>query len=230
MGAHERACHRASGLPPDQVALFDESMDALLAFAGERLGWHRPTPPSMHVRDWENLDASGRLLDEVWARRALLDELLASEQPRLDEAHVAVLQGWRHAVRGAFVCVRAFESHALYLGVEPGDERAFVVRGLRGPACAHVRATPSLVALTLLPFAGHIVTDGRVTHLSDELRPGMEAEVARMLEEALARDAVETADQLVAYERRHPDAGDLTRSLAQLAGMMARAAPRLTSR
>ena len=73
------------------------------------------------------------------------------------------------------------------------------------PADSHVHHIPSLMLLTLLPFKGGIVTDGKTIHLSPRPAPWALPLIAEQLRDLCTLPIVETSEQLVAYASEIPD-------------------------
>lgn len=180
-----------------RIDLFYESLDALISYANASLHVSGAQGLSMRSPDRRLLDETSRVLDALWGHRELVDSFVAENPWRLDERHLETVRPWRHALTGIYVCVDAQPDSALYLG----DGRVFAVRPLISPADAGIRTTPCLVALTLLPFDGEVVTDGRIRHLSDAMGPNGAALLAGQLASATARGVIATDAELVAYDQ-----------------------------
>lgn len=180
-----------------RIDLFYESLDALISYANECLHVSGAQGLSMRSPDKRLLDETSRVLDALWEHRELVDSFVAENPWELDERHLETIRPWRHALTGTYVCVDAQPDSALYLG----GGRVFAVRPLVSPADGGIRTTPCLVALTLLPFDGEVVTDGRIRHLSDTMSPNGAALLAGQLAAATARGVIATDAELVAYER-----------------------------
>lgn len=182
--------------------LFYSTMNALLVYANERL--HVVAPESLRERP-ENpvmlYENGGQVSEELWKHRALVDDFVRDNPLGLSERQLSVARPWRHALRDMFTVVDADEDRAIYMN----DERLFVVGASQDPADAHVHHIPSLMLLTLLPFKGGIVTDGKTLHLSPEPVPWALPLIARQVAEAAGYRPVSTSRQLVAYAREIPD-------------------------
>ena len=139
--------------------------------------------------------------EELWKRRWLVDDFVRDNPLRLSERQLAVARPWRHALRDMFTAVDANEDRALYMN----EDRLFVVGAAQDPADAHVHHIPSLMLLTLLPFKGGIVTDGKTLHLSPQPAPWAVPLIARQVVEVAGRRPVSSARQLTAYAREIPD-------------------------
>ena len=83
--------------------------------------------------------------------------------------------------------------------------RLFVVGAMQDPADAHVHHIPSLMLLTLLPFKGGIVTDGKTLHLSPRPASWAVPMICEQVAELAGRRPVASARQLLSYTREIPD-------------------------
>lgn len=113
--------------------------------------------------------------EELWRHRWIIDDFANTNPLGVARDHLEVARPWRHAVHDAFTCIDANEDYALYIN----DHRAFAVGAMRGNADAHVHDIPSLMLLTLLPFKGGVVTDGKTVHLSRRPIPSALGLIAR---------------------------------------------------
>lgn len=182
--------------------LFYSTMNALLVYANEQL--HVVAPERLRERP-ENpvmlYENGGQVSEELWKHRELVDDFVGDNPLGLSERQLAVARPWRHALRDMFTAVDANEDRALYMN----EDRLFVVGAAQDPADAHVHHIPSLMLLTLLPFKGGIVTDGKTLHLSPQPAPWAVPLIARQVVEVAGRRPVSSARQLTAYAREIPD-------------------------
>lgn len=154
-----------SHMSDDDAALFYSTMNALLVYANERLGIiepeklrQRPDTPFMLY------EHGGQVSEELWRNRALVDDFVRDNPAGLSDEQLACARPWRHALRDMFTCVSANANRAFYMN----QDRLFVVGAMQDDADSHVHNIPSLMLLTLLPFKGGIVTDGKTLHLSPQ--------------------------------------------------------------
>lgn len=152
-----------SHMDDEDARLFYSTMNALLVYANERL--HVVAPERLRERP-ENPDMlyehGGQVSDALWRHRWLVDDFVRDNPFGLHERQIEVARPWRHALRDMFTAVDASEDRSIYMN----RDRLFVVGAMQDPADAHVHHIPSLMLLTLLPFKGGIVTDGKTLHLS----------------------------------------------------------------
>lgn len=177
--------------------LFYELLESALAYANARFGICPEPRPRLRgpVPSPERKEALSRLLDALWERPDLIEDFVAENPDGLGPHALEVASDWRHALTSTFICVDAQPDAALYMD----GQRVFAVTPLSSPADAHINVVPCLVRLTLLPFMGRIVTDGRIIHLSDDLRPEELDGLARALEAASQRPVIQTARDLSGY-------------------------------
>lgn len=179
--------------------LFYDTLAELLTYANQVLRLVDAERVALHGSDDRLLGYGSVVSDALWQNTWIVDDFVRENPLGVEREHLEVARPWRHAVRDIFTCIAASPDGATYMNAD----RAFVVGAMRGPADEHVRAIPSLMLLTLLPFRGGILTDGKTLHLADQLRPGALEAVERDAWAALCRGAITTASGLIAYERAH---------------------------
>lgn len=182
--------------------LFYSTMNALLVYTNARL--HVVAPERLRERPgapdmlYEN---GGQVAEALWQHRALVDDFVRENPLGLTERQLATARPWRHALRDTFTCVDANEDRAVYMN----RDRLFVVGASQDPADAHVHHIPSLMLLTLVPFKGGIVTDGKTLHLSQRPQPWAVPLIAEEVAVLAGRRPIASATQLLAYTRSIPD-------------------------
>ena len=191
-----------SHMSDDDAALFYSTMNALLVYANQRLGIiepeklrQRPDTPFMLY------EHGGQVSEELWRNRALVDDFVRDNPADLSDEQLACARPWRHALRDMFTCVSANANRAFYMN----QDRLFVVGAMQDDADSHVHNIPSLMLLTLLPFKGGIVTDGKTLHLSPRPHPWAIPMIADELRILATRPVISTAGQLLDYARDIPD-------------------------
>ena len=154
-----------SHMDDEDARLFYSTMNALLVYANERLHVvaserlrERPENPDML---YEN---GAQVAEALWRHRALIEDFVRDNPLGLSRRQLETARPWRGALRDMFTVVDANEDRAIYMN----QDRLFVVGAMQDPADAHVHHIPSLMLLTLLPFKGGIVTDGKTLHLSPQ--------------------------------------------------------------
>ncbi len=192
--------------------LFYETLAELLTYANHVLGVVDDPTVSLRGDDRRLLDRGAVVSEELWRHRWIIDDFANTNPLGVARDHLEVARPWRHAVRDAFTCIDANEDYALYIN----DHRAFAVGAMRGNADAHVHDIPSLMLLTLLPFKGGIVTDGKTVHLSRRPIPSALGLIARQARELVHAGVIATADELVAYEREHPGESQISARLQRV--------------
>lgn len=198
----DRARAPYSHMSDRDARLFYSTMNALLVYTNERL--HVVAPERLRERPgapcmlYEN---GGQVSEALWRNRSLVDDFVRDNPLDLSPRQLEIARPWRHALRDMFTCVDANADRAIYMN----QDRLFVVGASQDPADAHVHHIPSLMLLTLLPFRGGILTDGKTLHLSQEPQPWAVPYIAEQLAELASRRPVATAAQLLAYTRGIPD-------------------------
>lgn len=187
-----------SHMSEKDARLFYSTLNALLVYANERL--HVVAPDLLRQRPgapcmlYEN---GGQVSDALWQNRALVEDFVRDNPMGLAPRQVQVARPWRYALRDMFTCVDANADRAVYMN----RDRLFVVGALQDDADAHVHNIPSLMLLTLLPFKGGIVTDGKTLHLSPRPHDWAVPLIGEELAYLASRRPVATAAQLRAYGR-----------------------------
>lgn len=194
-----------SHMDDEDARLFYSTMNALLVYANERL--HVVAPERLRERP-ENPDMlyehGGQVSDALWRHRWLVDDFVRDNPFGLHERQIEVARPWRHALRDMFTAVDASEDRSIYMN----RDRLFVVGAMQDPADAHVHHIPSLMLLTLLPFKGGIVTDGKTLHLSPRPATWAVPMIAERVAELADRRPVSSARQLLSYTSEIPDDED----------------------
>lgn len=186
----------------EDAELFYSTINALLVYANALLGI--VDPALLRERPGERcmlFEHGGQVSEELWKRRWLIDDFVRENPFGLGERQLEVARPWRHALRDMFCAIAADDDRAVYMN----QDRLFVVGALQDGADAHVHEIPTLVLLTLLPFKGGIVTDGKTLHLSPHPYVWALPELARRAETLAHRSPIVTADELVAYASQIPD-------------------------
>lgn len=191
MPAHERALFARP---------FYRVMNALLSYANATLDASSLEEVRLDSRDPFALAEASLVLDALWASPGIVDDFVRRNPADLGEDDLAIARGWRRPLTDAFVFVDAEGDYATAMNAR----RLFVVGSLNRRISSQVRAVPSLVVLTLLPYRGQIVTDGRVIHLSDHPKPDSGPRIAQLISNVAIRDPIASADELVAYMRAQP--------------------------
>lgn len=194
-----------SHMDEKDAELFYSTINALLVYANARL---EVVDPAILRERLETpcmlFENGGQVSDELWKNRWLVDDFVRDNPLRLSERQLEVARPWRYALRDMFCAVAADADKALYMN----QDHLFVVGALQDDADAHVHSIPSLMLLTLLPFKGGIVTDGKTVHLSPRPHAWALPEIAHQARELARRRPVVTADELTAYASLIPDSED----------------------
>ena len=182
--------------------LFYSTMNALLVYTNERL--HVVAPQRLRERP-ENPDMlyenGAQVAEALWRHRALIEDFVRDNPLGLSRRQLEVARPWRGALRDMFTVVDANEDRAIYMN----QDRLFVVGAMQDPADAHVHHIPSLMLLTLLPFKGGIVTDGKTLHLSPRPAPWAVPLITEQIAGLAAQRPIASSRQLTNYTRDIPD-------------------------
>lgn len=198
----DRARAPYSHMGDKDARLFYSTMNALLVYTNERL--HVVPPERLRERPGEPCmlyEYGGQVSEALWRNRALVDDFVRDNPLGLSARQLEIARPWRHALRDMFTCVDANEDRVIYMN----RDRLFVVGAMQDPADAHVHHIPSLMLLTLLPFKGGIVTDGKTLHLSQRPQPWAVPLICEEVALLAGQRPIATAAQLLAYTRDIPD-------------------------
>lgn len=198
----ENASAPYSHMSDADARLFYSTMNALLVYTNERL--HVVAPQRLRERP-ENPDMlyenGAQVAEALWRHRALIEDFVRDNPLGLSRRQLEVARPWRGALRDMFTVVDANEDRAIYMN----QDRLFVVGAMQDPADAHVHHIPSLMLLTLLPFKGGIVTDGKTLHLSPRPAPWAVPLITEQIAGLAAQRPIASSRQLTNYTRGIPD-------------------------
>lgn len=112
----------------------------------------------------EETDSTEKLevRDALYANIELLDAFIAENPAQLTPEELAIVQSWKHFVRGDFYVDRFLKKGAILIG--SGDPPSvYMVQGLTDSLqdiLAGYYKPPVLIKTVLLPFKGQIISDG----------------------------------------------------------------------
>ena len=194
-----------SHMDEKDAELFYSTINALLVYANARLGVvdpallrERPDNPCMLF------ESGGQVSDELWKHRWLVEDFVRDNPFHLPDRQLEVARPWRYALRDMFCAIAADSDKAIYMN----QDRIFAVGALQDDADAHVHTIPSLMLLTLLPFKGGIVTDGKTLHLSPRPHAWALPKIVSQARSLVGQPPIVTADELTAYASAIPDDED----------------------
>lgn len=97
------------------------------------------------------------IADYLWDHPALLDQYL--KETALNEEDRKILEGWKRYVRGRFFIERFLKRGTVFIGEH---NEVYMVSGTTTEMEEnfYYQNPPILVETTLIPFKGHIITDG----------------------------------------------------------------------
>lgn len=198
MSAHERTLFARP---------FYRIMNSLLSYANAIIDISSSEDVRLDSRDPFELSEASLVLDALWENPDIVDEFVHHNPDGFGEDDLAIVRGWRHPLTDAFVFVDAEGDFATAMNTR----RLFIVGSLNRRISSLVRAVPSLVVLTLLPYRGQIVTDGRVIHLSDHPKPDSGPRIAQLISNVAVHEPIASADELIAYMQAQPGSSPSSR-------------------
>ena len=178
---------------------FRRLMGALLRFSQDDLGITSAAVEDALARK----DAASDVLDALWENLWVLDEFVRFNPEGMDQAELDAARLWRYAITGHFVVTDAEDG--LMALVTPGTRerpRLILANLLERRAEDVFRELPCLAELTLLPYHGRIVTDGRIKRISSAVMPGGHELIKQRLRLAMKSPPITTAEELIEFERR----------------------------
>lgn len=185
----------------EEANLFYRSINGLLTYANRTLGIFDDGRIMLDGGDRRLMDQGSVVSEALWDHRELIDAYVRTNPLGVASDQLDVIRPWTYAVHDLFTCVSASREGTFYMNAD----RIFSVAGVRSRPEEFVHTVPSLMLLTLLPFRGGIVTDGKVIHVSDRVKPQaltLMAEQAKSITGSCG--ILATADDLISYgKERH---------------------------
>lgn len=148
-------------LPPADAKDFFRLIQALDVFFESRL----------HLLKGTSLEEIRRLRMAGFADPGLLKAYVSENPDNLPQADLHTVLAWQHAVEGRFMVHQERKDGCLFSHAK--DETLYLVLGLTQPISELVPFVPVYVETWLLPFRGHIVTDGIIAPIMMHFSPRM---------------------------------------------------------
>lgn len=146
-------------LTHEDATLFFRLHGLLMQYIGRRL---QLIPHDATLDDFEQMSSEDTLKarDAFAGQIQLLDEFITDNPAGLKESELAIVDSWRHRVKGQFFLFRQLKRHMIFLTTdEPAT--AYGVMALHDPFDRLVGSRlPVMVEAILLPFKDRIVYDG----------------------------------------------------------------------
>ena len=147
-----------------------------------------------------NLDACREVLDRVWDEPALIDELTERNPLGLPSRVLAELTPWKDRITGPQLLLGYDRRGRALFSV--GERRVAVMGVMQDIEEVVPEKPPTVVFVTLLPFAGLVVYDTMIRLPPVSYGPGFRSMLEKEVKEAAQYPLVETADDFVALARR----------------------------
>ncbi len=147
-------------LTPDERSLFYKLLTPLQVFAGQQIGLWPASATADEVLGAPSPEFT-KARDAVYEQPELIEAFCEANPAGLTATELDQVRQWRHFVRGDFHIERLLKKGAVFIE-ESKVERVFLVTALSAPwdEAVPTYALPLWVTTVLLPFQGHIVTDG----------------------------------------------------------------------
>lgn len=147
-----------------------------------------------------NLDACKEVLDRVWDEPALIDDLAERNPLGLPPRVLAELTPWKDRITGPQLLLGYDRRGRALFSV--GERRVAVMGVMQDIEEVVPAEPPTVVFVTLLPFAGSIVYDTLISLPAVSFGPGMREMMEREVRESAGYPLVETAKDFVSLARR----------------------------
>lgn len=201
-------------LTPKDAELFFRLQRTFLHYISQRL---QLLPDASGADDFEHLSAEeiGKIRDASTAQPELLDGFIAENPAELDTSELAIVDSWRHFVKGGFFLFRQLKQHMVFLSMdEPAV--AYGVTALTNPFADLIGPRlPVMVQAVLLPFKDRIVYDGLLASHNIAFGGGIKRRLNDSYREAKARQGVITTlppDSQAPAKRKTVDKGTTKRT------------------
>lgn len=147
-----------------------------------------------------DLDACREVLDRVWDDPSLIDELVERNPLGLPPRVLAELTSWKDRICGPQLLLGYDRRGRALFSI--GESRVAVMGVMQGIEEVVPEEPPTVVFVTLLPFAGLVVYDTMIRLPPVSYGPGFRSMLEKEVQEAAEYPLVETADDFVALARR----------------------------
>lgn len=187
-----------------RTQFFYQCLTSLIDYGAEHLEEPLLCRPSITSNDARKQAAASRVLEYLWSNINLIMHYVQENPDHLTKRQLSTIALWRFALRDVFVCFETDMRHITCIN----DERIFSVGSLATPIPKLVGNMPALVILTLLPYQGSIVCDGRVIHISNNAKKPIDY-IEQQFELASTQSLVATSGELIDYVRNLPEDRDV---------------------
>lgn len=178
------------------VKAFYTCLNALIGYVSAALEMGAPgIQPLIDAHEEQRRTLATRVLDLIWEHPTIVRDYVELNPDKLAPWQLNIIAPWEHALCDVFLCLENDYGTITCAN----SERLFEVGSLATPIETLVGNMPAMAILTLLPYQGRLVCDGRVTHISNHPRQ----EAAALIDSQLARAGelplIRTPAELVAY-------------------------------
>lgn len=177
-------------LATEDAALFYRAWDALLIWVNDRRKVVPPFPPPT-IEQPIAPELAAKIRDVLWADDSLREQFLAEGAAGLGDAERALIDSWKHRVRGTFLIYSHMKKHSIFM-----SDAIYGVRGIITPFEAMFPYLPVFAQAVLLPFRDVIITDGLLATPPMMMTFGGGARRMFKNQYSAARDAGEIRTQL----------------------------------
>ena len=188
-------------IPPSDASDFFRIIKRLDAFFTKRL----------HMLRENTLEEINRQRIAGFASPEHLQSYVKANPDKLSAADLATVASWQeNCIAGRFLIHKERKDGCLFARTDSKDEEPsiYLVKGLTQPISELVPFLPCFAAARLLPFRGHIITDGLLAPMMVHMGRNMRTSFAAELKETLA-----TRDLITTLPADAPAAVDWTKKL-----------------
>jgi hypothetical protein len=178
-------------LTPKDAEFFFRLQRTFLHYISQRL---QLLPETSGADDFERLPAEeiAKVRDAFITRPELLDSFIAENPAELDAPGLAIVDSWRHFVKGDFFLFRQLKRHMVFLSMDE-PAAAYGVTALTDPFAQLIGPRlPVMVQAVLLPFKNRIVYDGLLARYNIAFGGNIKRRLNDSYREAKARQGVIT--------------------------------------
>lgn len=184
-------------MSPDDIETFYTCLNSLIHYAATKLDLGFDCKDaSMSLGGSRERRAACLVLDELWEHPGLVRHYVAENPDRLTRDQLNDIRLWQYALTDIFVCLEKDTRHMVCV-----SNRMFEVSALATPFCELVKHMPTVAILTLLPYKGRLVCDGRVVSVVQQTRPRLSAFIDKQMSRATDQPLISTQAQLIDYMR-----------------------------
>jgi hypothetical protein len=179
-------------LSPNDVELFYRLTFGVFAYINRKLSIVAGTKSPEDVRQ-SSFEDKVKIRDALWNNTDLIDSYVKENPDKLSLDELAIIESWKHRVKGKFFLVNYLKDYAVFL-MEADVELALGVVPLSQPFEATVGShLPLYLETVLLPFKGKIIYDGVIAPYNISFGKGYREGIKESYQQAKAKHGIITS-------------------------------------